>query len=220
MTSPNFPAVMAEIFKHEGGYVDHPADPGGATNMGITFATLKSWRGQPITKADVKALTKAEAEAIYRAKYWNPTKCDDLPAGIDLIMMDGSVNSGIGRGPKWVQSALGVTADGKVGPATIAAAKVADPVAVINAACDARLKFLRSLKTWPTFGKGWQRRVDDVRAVALRMASVKPAPAPTPKPIEDPPRIPPGQDKAWGVTVGLGAAILFIGALIWKGIGL
>lgn len=187
MAASNYSAVMAQIFKHEGGYVDHPVDPGGATNMGITFATLKSWRGEAITKADVKALSKSEAEAIYRAKYWNPVRGDDMPYGIDLVLMDGSVNSGIGRGPKWVQMALGVTADGKVGPKTIAAAKAADPVKVINAACDARLMFLKGLKTWPTFGRGWQRRVDEVRAVALSMAQKQPEkPADPPKQTNEP----------------------------------
>lgn len=171
MTRANYPAVMAEIFKHEGGYVDHPSDPGGATNMGITFAVLQEWRGKPITKADVKALSKAEASLIYEARYWAPIKGDSLPAGIDLVTMDGSVNSGIGRGPKWVQTALHVTVDGKVGPTTITAANVANKAQVINDACDARMAFLRGLKTWPTFGKGWESRVKAIRSKALQMAA-------------------------------------------------
>lgn len=170
MAKENFELVMAEIFAHEGGYVDHKLDPGGATNLGITFAVLQKWRGKPITKADVKALTKKEATEIYRKNYWNPTKCDDLPAGLDLVMMDGSVNSGIGRGPKWVQSAVGVTVDGKVGSNTIKAISAASPKDAINKACDARLAFLRGLKTWGTFGKGWSRRVEEVRKRAIEMA--------------------------------------------------
>lgn len=178
MAAHNFDAVMAEIFKHEGGYVDHPADPGGATNLGVTFAVLQKWRGKPITKADVKALTKKEATEIYRKNYWNPTKCDDLPAGVDLVMMDGSVNSGIGRGPKWIQAAVGATQDGNVGTMTLRSVMAAKPAEVINRACDVRLSFLKGLKTWPTFGKGWGRRVEGVRKRALEMANAKPVEAP------------------------------------------
>jgi lysozyme family protein len=207
MTRANFNAVMDQIFAHEGGYVDHPRDPGGATNMGITHITLKSYRGRSVTKADVKALTKAEARSIYEANYWNPTKCDEMPAGLDLVMMDGSVNSGIGRGPKWVQAALGVTQDGKVGPATIAAANSANVAQVINKACDARMAFLKRLDTWDTFGKGWTRRVDSVRKEALSMAKankgayVPPHPLPPDVPVS-PPVVTPARSKALLFIVG------------------
>jgi lysozyme family protein len=107
---------------------------------------------------------------IYRMNYWRPTKCDQLPAGVDLVMMDGSVNSGIGRAPKWIQLAVGVEPDGKIGPMTIAAINDADPIKVIDTALDARLNFLQRLKHWETFGKGWKRRVDSVRQVAKDMA--------------------------------------------------
>lgn len=187
MTATNFPAVMTEIFKHEGGYVDHPKDPGGATNMGITFAVLQEWRGEPITKTDVKNLTKSEAQEIYRKRYWNVIKGDDLPAGIDLVTMDGSVNSGTGRGPKWLQAALAVAQDGKVGPNTIKAAWSANAADTINGACEARLSFLRGLKTYPTFGKGWESRVTAVRKKALEMAK---APSYAPNDIPKPPDMP------------------------------
>jgi len=214
MTRANFPAVMEQIFLHEGGYVDHPRDPGGATNMGITHITLKSYRGRSVTKADVKALTKAEARAIYEANYWNPTKCDDMPAGLDLVMMDGSVNSGIGRGPKWVQAALGVAQDGKVGPATIAAANAANVAEVINKACDARMAFLKRLDTWDTFGKGWTRRVDSVRKEALSMAKANKGTYVPPQPLPpDVPKLPPvassGPAKVpRGVVIGVVLAAL------------
>jgi len=171
MTVANFNTIMDHVFREEGGFADHPADPGGATNMGITHITLAEYRGKPVTKADVRNLTRAEAREIYRRRYWNVIRGDDLPSGIDLVMMDGSVNSGVGRGPKWVQAALGVTQDGKVGPATIAAANKANAAVVINAACEARMKFLRGLKTFPTFGKGWTTRVERVRKEALALAN-------------------------------------------------
>ena len=170
MAESNFERVMKEIFHHEGGSVDHPADPGGATKRGVTFAVLQSWRGKPITKQDVKDLSEEEAMEIYKMNYWRPTKCGQLPAGIDLVMMDGAVNSGIGRAPKWIQLALGVEPDGKVGAMTIGAARDAKAEKVIDAALDARLAFLKKLKHWETFGKGWSRRVESVREVAKQMA--------------------------------------------------
>lgn len=170
MTRSNFAAVMTEVFRHEGGYVDHPKDPGGATNMGITLGTLSDYRKRKVTKAEVRALGKDEASVIYRLRYWSPIRGDDLPAGIDLVTMDASVNSGLGRGPKWTQKALGVAQDAHIGPATVKAARSADPVAVIKTACAARMGFLRGLKTWGTFGKGWSRRVASVEAVGAAMA--------------------------------------------------
>jgi lysozyme family protein len=166
----NFPACLDIVLAKEGGYVDHPADPGGATNLGITFATLSAWRGHPITKADVAALTKAEAGEIYRAKYWNPTRCADLPAGLDLAVFDYGVNSGVGRPARALQKILGVPQDGVIGPVTLAAIKQRDPRELIEALCDERLRFLRSLPTWGVFGRGWTSRVEDVRVRARGMA--------------------------------------------------
>jgi len=171
MAERNFEAVMVEIFKHEGGYVDHPRDPGGATNMGITHLTLADWRGAPVTKQDVRELTKQEARAIYRARYWHAIKGDDLPAGLDLVAMDGAVNSGPSRGARWLQQALGVTADGVIGPKTRSAAIVSNHPKIISRACALRLDWLRGLHHWGTFGRGWQRRVEDVERVALAMAA-------------------------------------------------
>ena len=167
----NFEACLAHVLQSEGGYVDHPSDPGGATNMGITIATLRTWRGRSVTKADVKALTRAEAASQYKKNYWDAVRGDDLPRGLDLVAFDAAVNSGVSRGAKWLQSALGVPADGKVGLKTIAAANAAHKDAVIDRACDLRLGFLRQLGTWKTFGKGWTRRVESVREAASKMAA-------------------------------------------------
>lgn len=168
MAASNFPHVMKEIFKHEGGYVDHPRDPGGATNLGITHLTLAAARGHKVTKADVKALGKQEAENIYRKSYWAKVQGDHLPYGFDLVAMDGGVNSGPSRGAKWLQRGVGAKADGKIGGQTIEAARRSD-VGGIERACDARMSFLRGLKHWGTFGKGWSRRVASVEAVGTRM---------------------------------------------------
>lgn len=164
MTEKNFPAVMDEIFKHEGGYVNDPRDAGGETNMGI------SKRAHP--NVDIKKLTKATARTIYRRDYWDKIKGGQFPDGLDLVVMDPSVNSGASRGVKWMQKALGVAVDGKVGPKTILAAKAPTPknsIKVIQDACAARMGFLRGLKVWSVYKGGWSTRVASVEAVGVRM---------------------------------------------------
>ncbi len=170
----NFEACLRITLTHEGGWADHPSDPGGATMKGITIGTYAGWKGRKVTKAELRAISDAEVAAIYRKKYWDVVRGDDLPAGLDLVAFDGAVNSGPSRGAKWVQAALEVSQDGKIGPVTLHAAGLAESGDAINGACDRRMAFLRGLKTWPTFGKGWTRRVDDIRQQALRMAFTAP----------------------------------------------
>lgn len=169
MTANNYPRCLGHLLKFEGGYVDHPRDPGGATNMGITLATLSAYRGEGASKADVRNLTEAEAAAIYRRNYWNAIKGDYLADGLDLVAFDGGVNSGPSRGAKWLQKGLRVSADGKVGPRTLDAAEMADGKQVIKRACAARMGFLRGLSTFDVFGRGWSRRVASVEALAMSM---------------------------------------------------
>lgn len=170
MAAESFEHVLPHLFRHEGGYADHPSDPGGATKYGITRATLAAWRGRAVSKSDVRALTKAEAAAIYRARYWGAVKADDLPAGIDYVVFDAAVNSGPARAARWLQAAVRVPQDGIVGPVTLAAAASGDPARLIGDISEIRLAFLRALSTWPVFGKGWSRRVEEVWAEALAMA--------------------------------------------------
>lgn len=198
----NFPACLAETLRHEGGWADHPKDPGGATMKGVTLATYRRWK-PGATKDDLRRITDAEVAAIYRKGYWDAVNGDDLPAGLDLVAFDGAVNSGPARGAKWLQQALGVTADGKIGPKTIAAARAAQAEAVIDRACDLRMAFLRGLNTWPTFGKGWGRRVNEVRDAATAMAA-KPATKPAQKPAAP---------AAAPSPVGIGAVVAVIVAL-------
>lgn len=148
-----FPAFMPQLFKHEGGYIDHPRDPGGATNLGITLATLRNWRGKPVSKADVRALTKDEATAIYRKEYWDRIGGDGLLAGPDAALFDVAVNSGVGRARQWAPLLQGKSAtDG------------------VKAICARRRAFFRSLSTFDVFGKGWMRRVAEVEAWSLAWA--------------------------------------------------
>lgn len=166
-----FERCLAEILRHEGGYVDHPSDPGGATNMGITRKTLARWRKiSPwidLPKSSVAALKREEAALIYRANYWNPSRAGDMPAGVDLALFDFAVNSGPDRAVRTLQAALGVAADGEVGPVTLAALRGADLTRLVNDFCDRRLAFLKGLSTFAVFGRGWKRRVSDIRAAAL-----------------------------------------------------
>ena len=168
MTQSNYDRVLPLVLQYEGGYVDHAKDPGGATNLGITQKVLAEWRGKPVTKDQVKHLTLAEASDIYRARYWDKVRGDDLPSGVDLSVMDGGVNSGPSRSVKWLQAALGVKQDGVVGTIeTLPAVNSADPAKTIKAHCAKRLGFVKSLAIWNTFGKGWARRIANVEATAL-----------------------------------------------------
>lgn len=167
----NFEACLTETLAHEGGFSNHPKDPGGATQRGVIQRTYDAWRkNRGLPRRSVREISDTELRAIYREDFWNVIRGDDLPAGIDLVTFDASVNSGTGRGPKWTQAALGVAADGKVGPATIEAARKAVPVDVVQRACALRMGFLRGLRIWSTFGKGWSRRVAAVEAAGTRLA--------------------------------------------------
>jgi lysozyme family protein len=165
--TPAAERAIRAVLAHEGGYVDDARDPGGATNRGITIAVLADFRGKPVTKDDVRNLSEAEACAIYLHRYWMPIRGDELHPAVAFATMDAAVNSGVSRAARWLQQAVGVAADGVVGPRTIGAAAKADPAHVVQTCCAERLAFLQSLKTWPTFGRGWERRVREVEAAAL-----------------------------------------------------
>ena len=173
MSDARFAACLEQVLAHEGGYVDHPADPGGATNMGITRKTLARWRNvspwTDLPKSAVAALGRDEAARIYRTHYWNPCPAE-MPAGLDLALFDFAVNSGPDRAIRTLQAGLGVAADGVVGPLTLAAAAKTDRAAAINDLCDRRLGFLGRLSSFAVFGRGWTRRVAAIRAAALAMA--------------------------------------------------
>jgi lysozyme family protein len=169
----NFATCMAFVFSAEGGYVDNPNDPGGATNMGITLDVLSAWRHSAASKADVQSLTKDEATAIYRANYWNVLRGGSLPGGADLMVFDAGVNMGTGRSAKLLQTIVGVTDDGAIGPATLAA--ITDYItansaaSLIGALASARSDFYHSLSSFDVFGAGWLNRVAKVQALAQEL---------------------------------------------------
>jgi lysozyme family protein len=174
MTNTRFEKAIEIVLQHEGGFVHHPRDPGGATKFGITRETLSRARGRPVSIEDVRELTRAEAVAIYRWLYWDVVLADELPPGLDLAVFDLAVNSGPGRAVRMLQNVLGVTVDGIVGPETLKAAWQADPTKTIRHLTRARLGFLGRLAAWPVFGRGWRRRVLAVEQGALRLASSPP----------------------------------------------
>ncbi|RDI58735.1 glycoside hydrolase family 108 protein [Microvirga subterranea] len=169
MALASFDRSLAEVLRHEGGFVQHPADPGGATKHGITRATLSRFRGRPVSVEDVRALTREEAGTIYRRHYWDAVRGDELPAGVDLALFDFAVNSGPERAVRRLQGILGVPADGVVGPRTLAAARNAEAADVIRRLTRARHTFLSGLASWPIFGRGWRSRVLAVEQEALRL---------------------------------------------------
>jgi len=179
----NFQRALSLVLKHEGGFVNHPSDPGGATNKGVTIGTYRQYVNAKGTVADLKKITDAQVATVYRNHYWNAVKADDLPSGLDYAVFDYAVNSGPARAAKHLQAVLGVSQDGVIGPATLAAARSHPTQDVIKSLCSKRMTFLRSLNTWGTFGKGWTNRVTGVRAEALSMAGADTATDPAPAPV-------------------------------------
>jgi len=147
----NFPRAVAIVVGHEGGYVNHPADPGGETKYGITK------RSYPAT--DIAALTLAGAQEIYRRDYWAPLRCDEMPWAIALSVFDAGVNSGTGTAARWLQTAVKARADGAIGPMTLAAVAKADPHEIAAELIARRLHLMAGLPGWGAFGLGWSRRL-------------------------------------------------------------
>lgn len=187
MAAANFAPVLKRVLRHEGGWANHPADPGGPTMKGVTQRVYDAYRdraGKP--RQTVRNIGEDELQAIYRRQYGDAIRFDELPRGVDYCVFDGAVNSGPAQAARWLQRALGAAqVDGHVGAITIDKANAADPATLINAICDERMRFLRRLRTWSTFGPGWSVRVAEVRSVALAMAVGAKAPAQTKMQAED-----------------------------------
>jgi len=166
----NFEASLAHVLQSEGGFSNLSADPGGMTNLGCTKAVWEEFVGHPVSEADMRGLTPDDVAPLYKRKYWDKVSGDDLPAGLDYAVFDAAINSGPGRAAKWLQEAVGVTADGAIGSGTLAAVAAFDVQELIKAYSDKRLGFLQSLPTFETFGKGWTNRVASVQSVASLLA--------------------------------------------------
>ena len=158
------------VIVNEGGFVDNKLDPGGATNWGCTQAVWERYIGHQVTVDEMKALTKEDVKPLYKRNYWDAIHGDAIPSGLDYCLFDAAINSGVSRSSKWIQEIVGVFADGAIGNNTVAAIAQLNPVTAINEFCDKRQAFLESLKTFLVFGKGWTKRVQEVRIRSLEMA--------------------------------------------------
>ena len=167
----NFESALKAVLHHEGGFSNHVADPGGMTNLGVTKKVWEEWVGHPVDEKAMRALTPAAVAPMYKAKYWDKIRGDDLPTGVDYAVFDAAVNSGPGRAAKWLQGCVGVEQDGGIGPKTLAAVAAFDPAELVEDYAKRRLSFLMDLPHWGTFGKGWSRRVAEVQTVASTMTA-------------------------------------------------
>jgi lysozyme family protein len=166
----NFRDCLELVLKHEGGFVNHPKDPGGMTNLGVTKRVWEEWVGHEVDEKAMRALTPALVAPMYEMKYWRTSYCEKLPRGLDLLVFSMAVNAGSGRSVKLLQDAIGVVADGIIGPRTMARINEANVETLIDSFSEARRQFYRGLKTFPVFGKGWLSRTDSERLEALDMA--------------------------------------------------
>ena len=166
----NFNKSLEIMLKSEGGYVNHPSDPGGETNLGVTKAVYEEYcMKNDFTVKDMKDLKIADVTPIYRNNYWQRCKCDDLPTGVDLQTFDIAVNSGAGRAGKILQRVVGAEVDGGIGPKTLEAVAKMEPLDIIRAMGVEREAFYRELPTFDTFGKGWLNRNKHTTDVAIEI---------------------------------------------------
>jgi len=173
--------ALPKILIHEGGKVNHPDDPGGRTNQGVTQRVYDGYRRtKRLPTRTVYDMEVSERNEIYKKQYWDAVKGDKLPQGVDYVLFDGAVNSGPGQSIKWLQRALGMAKiDGILGEATLGALEgVVDHDVLIAAIIKRREAFLRALKTFKTFGKGWMSRISQVLKIGQSWAKGSVGPAP------------------------------------------
>jgi len=166
----NFEECMARLLHHEGGYVDHPDDPGGETNLGVTRAVYEQYAGRQVMDGEMEGLTHDDVYPIYKENYWDRVRGDDLPSGVDWAVFDWGVNSGTSRAAKALQRIIGVEQDGGIGPMTLQAVASIEPADIIDQMHYMREEFYRSLSTFDTFGRGWLRRNDETKEQALELS--------------------------------------------------
>lgn len=165
----NYAHCLEMLLRHEGGFVNHPRDPGGVTNLGVTKKVWEEFTGRDVDVKEMRELTPEDVAPLYKALYWDAVKGDELPNGIDWSVFDWGVNSGPARAAKALQRIVGATPDGAIGPKTLAKVYEADIHDVLNKMHSARQEFYEKLETFDTFGKGWTKRNNETLAQALEM---------------------------------------------------
>ena len=163
----NFQECLDLVLKSEGGWVNHPSDPGGETNLGVTKRVWVEYVGHPVES--LKKLTKEDVAPLYELKYWRPCYCEVLPRGLDFVVFSMGVNAGPGRSIKLLQQSIGCVPDGVIGPKTRGLISSSNGANLIAKFSEARREYYKSLKTFPVFGKGWLARVDREETEALDM---------------------------------------------------
>lgn len=168
-----FERCLAIVLHHEGGFVNHPRDPGGMTNLGVTRQVWEEWTGRPSSEEEMRSLTPEIVTTLYHSRYWRVVGADRLPPGVDLVTFDFGVNAGPHRGARFLQRIVGVSQDGLIGPITVATVNrfVASHggAELIRLYGEDRRTYYRSLPTFDAFGRGWLRRTDEVEAAAVSM---------------------------------------------------
>ena len=169
----NYDKCLEMILHHEGGYVNHPKDPGGMTNLGVTKRVYEEWVGHEVDEDTMRGLTPEDVGPIYKKNYWDKIKGDQLPAGLDLCIFDFGVNAGTGRAAKFIQKIVGTAVDGGIGPNSL---KKIDAYVekhgiedVVKTYQSDRQKYYEKLKHFKTFGRGWTRRVNETTEAALKL---------------------------------------------------
>ena len=165
----NFEQCMGWLLEHEGGYVNHPSDPGGETNLGVTRAVYEQYAGRQVMDGEMEGLTHDDVYPIYKENYWDRVRGDDLPSGVDWAVFDWGVNSGTSRAAKALQRIVGVEQDGGIGPMTLQAVASVESAGIIDQLHYMREGFYRDLSTFDTFGRGWLRRNDETKEQALNL---------------------------------------------------
>ena len=165
----NFNECLQIILHHEGGYVNHPEDPGGATNLGVTKRVYEEWVGRTVSLDKMEQLQVSDVAPIYKKNYWDKVRGDDLPSGADWACFDWAVNSGSGRPAKALQRIVGATQDGAIGPKSLALIEKQDPKFMVEQFGKIRQEFYESLSTFKTFGRGWTRRNEETTQKAVSM---------------------------------------------------
>lgn len=165
----NFDKCFELMLQDEGGYVNDPRDPGGRTNLGVTQRAWEAYLNRSVTETEMRRLTAEDVKTFYKTRYWDKIKGDELPVGVDYVVFDLAVNSGVHKASMTLQSLVGAFADGKIGPKTLDAVAKADVPKLIADVCNMRRDFLKSLSTFAVYGKGWFRRVASVETRADSM---------------------------------------------------
>ena len=164
-----FNIAVKHVLRHEGGYAHHPRDPGGRTNLGVTQRVWEEWTGVPSSEEEMRSLTVEQVTPLYKQRFWDKIKGDELPSGVDYVVFDFAVNAGVARSASTLQAIVGTWPDGIIGPQTLLTTQQLDPADVVKMFSDARLRFYKALKTFDVFGKGWTNRTNETRQTALEM---------------------------------------------------